>query len=191
MKGKLLLGMLMLALGAGAQTTHHINWFMGVTNAEASLTIEQGDIVEWTWTDGLPHTVTSVAGGAETFNSGQKTGNGQTYSFTFANAGATNYKCNIHAMMAGTITVQAVAGIEDNLKLGFEYFPNPTTNILTINAAEVIDRIEIYDVNGKQVMNSKSGNTTSKVYMESYPAGTYYVKVFTASAFKDITILKK
>jgi hypothetical protein len=190
MKGKLLLAMLFVSLGITAQETHHINWFMGVSNAAASMTINQGDIVEWTWTDDLPHTVTSLAGGADTFNSGQQTGDGQTFSHTFANEGVTNYKCNIHAMMTGTITVTAVAGIEDNLKLGFEYFPNPTTDILTINAEEVIDRIEIYDVNGKQVMNSKSGNTTSKVYMSNYPTGTYYVKVFTASASKDITVVK-
>jgi hypothetical protein len=190
MNGKLLLAMLFVSLGINAQDTHHINWFMGVSNAAASMTINQGDIVEWTWTDDLPHTVTSLAGGTETFNSGTITGDGQTYSHTFVNEGVTNYKCNVHAMMTGTITVNAVAGIEDNLKLGFEYFPNPTTDILTINAAEVIDRIEIYDVNGKLVMNSKSGNTTSKVYMDNYPTGTYYVKVFTAGTTKDITVVK-
>lgn len=190
MKGKLLLGILLLSFGAFAQTTHHINWFMGVSSTEASMTIDQNDIVQWTWTDALPHTVTSIAGGAETFNSGQKTGNGQTFSHTFANEGVTNYKCNVHAMMTGTITANAVAGIDDNVKLGLEFYPNPTTDILTINAPETIDRIEIYDVNGKQIMNSKSGNTTSKVYMANYPAGTYYVKVFTATASKDITIVK-
>lgn len=190
MKGKLLLGMFMLTFGAFAQTTHHINWFMGVSDTEASIAIDQGDIVQWTWTDALPHTVTSIAGGAETFNSGQKTGNGQTFSHTFANEGVTDYKCNVHAMMAGTITVNAVAGIDENNKIGFEYYPNPTTDILTINAVEVIDRIEIYNVSGKQVMNSKSGNTNNKIYMGNYPAGTYYVKVFTANAYKDITIVK-
>ena len=190
MKGKLLLGILLLSLGAFAQTTHHINWFMGVSSTEASMTIDQGDIVQWTWTDALPHTVTSIAGGAETFNSGQLTGNGQTFSHTFDNEGVTSYKCNVHAMMTGAITVNAVAGIDDNVKIGLEYYPNPTTDILTINAPQTIDHIEIYDVNGKQIMNSKSGNTSSKVYMANYPAGTYYVKVFTATASKDITIVK-
>lgn len=190
MKGKLLLGMFLVAMGVSAQTTHHINWFMGVSNSAASVTIDQGDIVEWMWTDDLPHTVTTLAGSSDTFNSGNITGDGQTYSHTFANVGTTNYKCNIHAMMTGTITVNAVAGIEDNIKPAFEYYPNPTTDVLTINSEETIDRIEIYDVTGKQVMNSKSGNTTSKVYMANYPKGTYYVKVFTASASKDITVIR-
>lgn len=191
MKGKLLLGMLLATLGLSAQTTHHINWFMGVTSAQASMTIEQGDTVEWMWTDNLPHTVTSNAGGTETFASSQLTGNGQTFSHTFDNAGATSYKCNIHAMMTGTITVDAVAGVKDSAKIKFEYFPNPVTDILTISAEQDIDRIEIYDVNGKQVMNSKSGNTTSKVYMANYTAGTYFVKVFIGNQSQNVTVVKK
>lgn len=190
MKGKLLLGMLLATMGLSAQTTHHIDWFMGVTNAAASMTINQGDIVEWTWTDDLPHTVTST-GGPETYTSGTLTGDGETFSHTFATAGVSTYKCNIHAMMTGTITVETVAGVNDKIRTTFEAYPNPTTDILTINATETIDRIEIYDVNGKQVMNSKSGNPTSKVYMSNYAAGTYYVKVFTAAATENITVVKK
>lgn len=190
MKGKLLLGMLLVTLGASAQTTHHINWFMGVSSTAASATIDQGDTVEWTWTDTLPHTVTSNAGGSESFNSGNITGNGQTFSHTFVNEGATNYKCNVHAMMTGTITVNAVAGIGEISKKGLEFYPNPATDVLTINSEEVIDTIQIYDSTGKQVMNSKSGNTTSKIYMDNYPAGIYYVKVFAGENTKDIKVIK-
>jgi hypothetical protein len=191
MKGKLLLGMLFISLGMSAQATHHINWFMGVSDTNASIPVNQGDTVIWTWTDNLPHTVTSDTGAPETFTSSQLTGNGQTFSHTFAEAGATSYHCNIHSMMTGTITVDAVAGLEDNLKVDFQYFPNPVTDILTITAKDNIDRIEIYDVNGKQVMNSKSGNPTSKVYMANYTAGTYFVKVFVGNGSKSVTVVKK
>lgn len=191
MKIKLLLGLLLTSLGLSAQTTHHLNWFMGVTTAQASLTINQGDIVTWELTDGLPHTITSNAGGANSFDSGNISGNGQTFSHTFANVGVTTYKCNVHAMMQGTITTDAVAGVIENNKLKFEYFPNPTTDILTINAGEIIDRIEIYDSSGRQIMNSKSGNATSKIYMANYTAGTYFVKVFIGDKAENITVIKK
>ncbi len=190
MKEKLLLAMLLATMGLSAQTTHHIDWFMGVTNTQASMTINQGDTVEWTWDDNLPHTVTSTGGG-ETFSSGTLTGAGQTFSHTFATAGVSTYQCDIHTMMTGTITVETVAGVNDNVKTTFQVYPNPTTDILTINATDVIDRIEMYDSNGKQVMNSKSGNPTSKIYMSNYAAGTYYVKVFTAAATENITVVKK
>jgi len=191
MKRKLLLGMLLAPLGLSAQATHHIDWFMGVSDTDASIPVNQGDTVIWTWTDNLPHTVTSDTGVPETFTSSQLTGNGQTFSHVFANAGVSSYHCNIHSMMMGTITVSAVAGLENNSKIDFEYYPNPVTDILTINAKDIIDRIEIYDVNGKQLMNSKSGNPTSKIYMAHYNAGTYFVKVFVGSESKNVTIIKK
>jgi hypothetical protein len=191
MKRKLLFGALLASLGLSAQETHHINWFMGVTPAAATMTVNAGDTVMWEWADTLPHSVTSNAGGTDTFESGILTGDGETFSHTFTTEGSTSYKCNVHEMMQGVITVDAVAGVHENNKLDFEYFPNPTTDILTINSKEVIDRIEIYDINGKQVMNSKSGNPTSKVYMANYKAGTYFVKVFVGNKTENITVVKK
>lgn len=191
MKRKLLLGMLFTTLGLSAQTTHHINWFMGVTTAQASMTIEEGDVVTWTLADASPHTVSSVAGGAETFTSGTISGQGETFSHTFTVVGATSYQCNIHNMMKGVITVDTVAGIKESSKVDFEYFPNPTTDILTINAKDIIDSIEVYDVNGREIMNAKSGNATSKIYMANYKAGTYFIKVKIGNKSENITVIKK
>lgn len=191
MKRKLLFAMLLASLGLSAQTTHHINWSMATTSTQASPTIDQGDIVTWTWADSAPHTVTSNAGGAENFTSAQLTGSGQTFSHTFDNIGATSYKCNVHPMMAGTITVSAVAGVKDNKKVGFDYFPNPVTDILTITAENPVDKIQVYDINGKLIMDSKSGNSINKVYMSGFRAGTYVVKVITGNAFESVTVIKK
>lgn len=191
MKGKLLFAMLLASVGLSAQTTHHISWSMATTNAQASPTIEQGDIVTWTWADTAPHTVTSNAGGAESFASSQLTGNGQTFSHTFANVGATSYKCNVHAMMTGTITVSAVAGIKDNKKVGFEYYPNPVTDVLTVTSQNPVDKIQVFDINGRLVMDSASGNASNKIYMSGFKAGTYIVKVITGSAFETVTVIKK
>ncbi|HLU80847.1 MAG TPA: T9SS type A sorting domain-containing protein [Flavobacteriaceae bacterium] len=86
-----------------AQQTHHLNWFMGVTSAQASITIEEGDTVIWTFTDAVPHSVTSNAGSTETFDSGIQTGG--TFSYTFTIAGTNPYRCIVHPSMVGTITV--------------------------------------------------------------------------------------
>lgn len=191
MKGKLLFAMLLASVGLSAQTTHHISWSMATSSTVASPTINQGDIVTWTWADTAPHTVTSNTGGAETFASAQQTGSGKTFSHTFANVGATSYKCNVHPMMTGTITVSAVAGIKDNKKAGFEYFPNPVTDILTINSENPVDRIQVYDINGKIVMDSASGNASNKIYMSGFRSGTYIVKVITGNASETVTVIKK
>lgn len=190
MKTKLLLIALLGTLGMKAQTTHMINWFMGVSTAQASMTIDQGDIITWTWTDNLPHTVTSTSG-PNSFNSGQKTGNGQTFSHTFANTGTTNYHCNIHTMMAGTITVQAVMGLEDVAAVEFKYFPNPTKDVLTLTAAQDIETVEVYDINGRMLMSSASPNPTVKIYMEGFNAGTYFVKASVDGKLKTISVIKE
>jgi plastocyanin len=191
MKRNLLFISLFASMAMSAQTTHVISWFMGVSTAQASKTVNVGDTVKWTWDDTLPHSVTSTAGGAETFNSGTQTGSNKEFSKVFNTVGVTNYKCNIHAMMTGVITTQAVMGVGDVEKQDFEFYPNPTTDILTINSRSVIDRVEVYDQNGKLVVNTTAGNPTVKIYMDNYSAGTYYVKAFVGNATKNMTVVKK
>ncbi|MEE1897180.1 T9SS type A sorting domain-containing protein [Flavobacterium rakeshii] len=193
MKRILLLSALFATIGLSAQTTHHIdNWAMGISNQDASLTIDQGDTVEWTWSDTLPHTVSSTAGSTETFDSGTISGVGETYSYTFTEIGANTYQCNVHPGMNGTITVEEVLGVNDVSKVTFEYYPNPTTDILTINAADVIDNITVYDMSGKLVMTAdNAGNSNSKIYMQNYNAGTYFVKVTVSGQTKTISVVKQ
>lgn len=193
MKKILLLSALMGTFSLLAQTTHHItNWSMGISTNDATLTIDQGDTVEWTWSDSTPHTVTSQAGSVETFDSGTISGIGQTYTYTFTVVGDNPYRCSFHAMMHGVITVQEVLGIEDVNKISFEYYPNPTTDILTINAGDVIDNIAVYDMSGKLVMQAgNAGNPNSKIYMQGYNAGTYLVKVTVAGQTKTISVVKQ
>jgi len=75
--------------------------------APASITIDAGDTVEWTWSGPNPHSVTSDAGGL--FNSGVL--NSGAFAFTFTSAGTYAYYCSVHGArggigMSGTVTVQ-------------------------------------------------------------------------------------
>lgn len=191
MKRNLLLLAFLGTFGASAQTTHHINWGLGDNSLPTSITILEGDTVEWMWTTTHPHTVTSEAGSTEEFDSGILTGVGQNFSYTFTMEGTNPYVCEVHAGMTGTITVDAVAGVEDVVVADFTFYPNPTTDILTITAKESIDKIQIYDMNGRLVLDSDAGNTTSKIYMQNYNAGTYLVKVIAGDKTKTISIIKK
>lgn len=191
MKKHLLLLAFLGTIGVSAQTTHHINWGLGDNSTPTSITIEPGDTVEWTWTTVHPHTVTSMAGSTETFNSGTLTGMGQTYDHEFTMEGTNPYECTVHTTMNGVITVEATAGLEENMVTELQFYPNPTSDILTITAKDNIDRIEIYDMNGRLVLETKGGNPTSKIYMQNYNAGTYLVKVFAAGQTKTLSVIKK
>jgi hypothetical protein len=190
MKKQLLYAALFVSAALSAQTTHMIPWFMGVTSSQTTMTVDAGDIVTWTWDDNLPHTVTSTAGGAETFTSQQLTGDNQEYSHTFTVVGSTDYACNIHPMMMGTITTQSVLAVGHITAVDFEYFPNPATDMVTIKGKNTIDRVVLYDITGRQLMDASSATNTVKVYLNNYNAGIYLVKVFSGKQSKNITIIK-
>ncbi|WP_051200382.1 T9SS type A sorting domain-containing protein [Flavobacterium subsaxonicum] len=191
MKKLLLCTALFASVALSAQTTHVISWFMGVSESQASMTVNAGDIVKWTWDDTLPHTVTSASGGAETFASAQLTGANQEYSHTFTVVGSTDYACAIHPMMAGTITTQPLLAVDDVTALDFDYFPNPATDVVTINGKNTIDRVVVYDIAGRQLSDTATTTNTVKVYLQGYTEGTYLVKVFSGSQSKNITLVKK
>jgi len=100
----LILGLAM-PLVAHAQTTHVVtvgdNFF-----SPSQLTIEVGDTVRWqNAAGGNQHNVISSNGAFAS----SPTASSFTFDVTFNQAGTFNYDCSIHAGMAGTITVQAVA----------------------------------------------------------------------------------
>lgn len=68
----------------------------------AELTVKKGTMVTWTNKGSSPHTVTSTDNGkldSKTLDQGE------SYSFTFNEAGTFNYKCSFHSSMVGKVTV--------------------------------------------------------------------------------------
>lgn len=69
----------------------------------SSIIVSVGTTVTWTNLDSAVHTVTST--GPVSFDSGNLS-QGQTWQFTFENAGTYPYHCSIHSYMTGTVIVQ-------------------------------------------------------------------------------------
>ena len=92
-------------LSLTAQTTHTIDWGM-TTGTAATLTIEVGDIIEWTNIDAINHNVVSTDPDAPVgFGSGTMAFQ-DVYSFTFNDPVVFDYVCSFHSgAMGGTITV--------------------------------------------------------------------------------------
>lgn len=86
-----------------AQTVHNVsvqNFFF----QPADLIIEVGDVVVWTNQSGFHNVGTSAfPGNSESF--GNSPGVNWEYEHTFTEAGFNQYRCDIHPMMQGTITV--------------------------------------------------------------------------------------
>ena len=185
MKTKLLFFSLIVfgIVSVHAQVTHDLNWQIGSLSPATDLTIDVGDTVRWTWTDALPHTVQNDGGSTEIFNSGTITGNGLIYSYTFTLEGTNPYFCGIHGAgsMSGTITVDAVLGIEDfKNNLSFTISPNPTTTILNIQLSKSLTNgnIKVFDILGKQILTEElSPNNLTQINVSNLSKGMYLVKV--------------
>ena len=72
----------------------------------ATVTIQVGDTVTWTNLDGAAHTATDT--GPQALFDGVMD-NGESFSYTFTQAGTFNYFCTFHPEMTGTVIVQAAS----------------------------------------------------------------------------------
>jgi len=66
----------------------------------ATLTVKAGTTVKWTNEDSAPHKIASNSFNSENLNKGD------SFEFTFENAGTYAYSCRIHPSMKGEIIVQ-------------------------------------------------------------------------------------
>ena len=73
----------------------------GFAYTPATLTVKVGTTVKWTNNDSVAHTVTSDTG---LFDSGELA-SGDSYSFTFSQAGTFAYHCAMHPSMVASIVV--------------------------------------------------------------------------------------
>lgn len=184
-----LLALLLICGSMNAQNTHLINWFMGIPPENASMVIAPGDTVIWVFADNLPHSVTSLPGATEDFDSGILTGLGTQYSHIFTAVGLSAYQCDVHPMMNGVISVQSLA-IPESQTTTLTVFPNPVNDILNIQSPTPINNIVILDVSGKIVLDAKTSQPNAKIYMSGFPSGKYFVKVSSGGDQRTVQILK-
>jgi len=91
--------------GASSRATTNVTQTEYMFTAK-TITINVGDTVTWTNNGTIPHTSTSDTGVWDSSSMNP----GQSFSFTFANAGTFPYHCSFHQSlgMVGTVTVNAV-----------------------------------------------------------------------------------
>ncbi len=100
--------------GAAVVDVHVINFDFSASAAGPHFdpTINVGDTVHWIW-DSSFHSTTSVAGLAESWNSGVLSAGRPTVTFdhTFSQAGSFPYYCSLHGFDNGDGTAGGMAGV--------------------------------------------------------------------------------
>jgi len=175
-----------------AQTTYNLDWGLNINGAAASLTIEPGDTVEWTWVDNLQHNVASTASAQESFNSGLIQGQGSTWSYTFTDVGVNEYVCTPHSSsMFGTITVEEALSIDDKFSRNLLFTLSQSTNRLRIQSLMQIDELVIYNLLGVPQIRVNVRDQYAEVDMSSLVSGVYLVKATNQKAQTTFKVVKR
>lgn len=78
-------------------------------------------------------------------------------------------------------------GIEDKEQDKVLIYPNPVEEILTVSGKGDIERIEIVDINGNLLIETNK----SKIGLQEFTSGIYFIKVFTESGVITDKFIKK
>lgn len=186
MKKITLMVALLVASITTAQDTFTVDWDQMV-GGDGTFTIAVGDTVLWVWANGNPHSVTTT-GGTESFDSTILTGMGTEFEFTFTAPGSTDYVCDVHAIMTGTITVEQTMGVDEKFAINVQIYPNPVGDELNIMSLYQLKGYEIYDVYGKKVGWGTGEGTYTALNTSYLKAGVYFL---TATSEEGLQTTRK
>ena len=70
----------------------------------------------------------------------------------------------------------ALLSIDEFAPSGFNYYPNPTTGILSVGAKQPIEAITLFNITGQQVLDIQTNKLKSTLDLSSLKTGTYIMK---------------
>jgi len=85
----------------------------------------------------------------------------------------------------------STASLEELATVGFEYYPNPVNNNLTVKANESITSIAIFNMLGQQVKQVNPSSLNAQIDMTNLANGTYFIKATVGEKVGTFKIVKK
>ena len=74
---------------------------------------------------------------------------------------------------------------------GFKAYPNPVSNMLTIEFTSDLTQVSVFNLVGQEVLSRKVNATSTQIDLSRLEAGTYLVKVEAGSVSKTLKVFKK
>lgn len=75
---------------------------------------------------------------------------------------------------------------------GFKFYPNEVIDILNVSYSKNIESISLYNLIGQEVMTKKIKSNNAKLDLNSYPSGTYLMRVLIEDGTsKTVKVVKK
>jgi len=89
------------------------------------------------------------------------------------------------------ITTNSTASVKENAIEGFSMYPNPTKDILKLNAQEQIQEVSVYNLLGQKVMKFTPNTLQTSINIGALNAGIYVLKVKVANKVGSYRVMKE
>ncbi|WP_242116869.1 T9SS type A sorting domain-containing protein [Aestuariivivens sediminicola] len=89
------------------------------------------------------------------------------------------------------VELEPTASLEDLARYQFKSFPNPVKNVLNVSASKTIDKIEVYNLLGQQVLSHMLKDDSAQIGVSSLSNGVYLVKAFIEDAVGTYKFIKQ
>jgi len=73
----------------------------------------------------------------------------------------------------------------------FKYYPNPVSSTLSIDSANLIESVKVFNVLGKEVFSNTYDNTSVDINMNALSSGTYLMKVTIGGNTQTFKVIKE
>lgn len=97
---------------------------------------------------------------------------------------------NNHMYVDDIIAGPDVLGTEAFENDVFAVYPNPVQDVLNIASKTEVEKVTVYDILGKVVLQATPGVVSPQINMSALPSGTYMVKVTIGKNSKVVKVLK-
>jgi plastocyanin len=196
MKKQILL-ILGLAVFTGAFATVHTVSNSGFTFSPATLTVMEGDTIDFTI--GGSHNVVEVDSSTWASNGNTPLSGGFSAPFgggmvILNSVGTFYYVCNPHASqgMKGQIRVEAAVSSVATLKANdISVYPNPASERLTIDlpSDHVFQSVEISNLKGQVILSQSVDNAVIEITLPASAQGVYLLRLHSAQGVLNKKII--
>ena len=87
-------------------------------------------------------------------------------------------------------TVDGTVGVDDSETLEFNYYPNPTNDIVNFNGQQVIDGIVVRNLLGQQLFATQPNATATTIDLSTFPSGMYLIEVTSGAQSKVVKVMR-
>jgi uncharacterized delta-60 repeat protein len=107
-------------------------------------------------------------------------------------AGYTSFFCSDRAFGLTRISSSQVLSNNDfEMEESVKIYPNPTNSSVNISCDSTINRLELFDIQGRLLETNLVQESTSKIDLSKRSKGVYFLKIETQQGYKVEKIIKK